>query len=62
MLSGEQVLELRCVRHRFHVAWNERRRDEWDPPVEDYDPMRRARATTRSPTKARIARRRRGIA
>ncbi len=46
VLSGEQVLEIRDVSGRLHVARRERRHDEWDPPVERYDPMRRARATT----------------
>ncbi len=45
-MPGEQVLEVRNVDGRLHVARKERRHDEWDPPVERYDPMRRARATT----------------
>jgi hypothetical protein len=33
----DQVLEVRNVDGRLHVARKERRHDEWDPPVEPYD-------------------------
>jgi hypothetical protein len=34
------VLEVRNVEGRLHVSRKERRPDEWDPPVEPYDPYR----------------------
>ena len=33
-----EVLEVRCVSGRLHVARKERHPDEWDRPVEAYDP------------------------
>jgi hypothetical protein len=36
----DQVLEVRNVEGRLHVSRKERRPDEWDPPVEPYDPYR----------------------
>jgi hypothetical protein len=36
--SEGQVLELRNVDGRLHVARKERRPDEWDPPIPVYDP------------------------
>ncbi len=38
VLPGEQVLEVRNVDGRLHVARKERRHDQWDLPVERYDP------------------------
>jgi hypothetical protein len=37
ILKGE-VLEVRSVDGRLQVARKERRPDEWDPPIEPYDP------------------------
>ena len=34
----EQVLEVRNVEGRIHVARKPRRHDEWDPPIPPYDP------------------------
>jgi hypothetical protein len=34
----DQVLEVRNVDGRLHVARKERRPDEWDPPIPVYDP------------------------
>jgi hypothetical protein len=34
----DQVLEVRCVEGRLHVARKPRQYDEWDPYVEPYDP------------------------
>jgi hypothetical protein len=34
----DQVLEVRCVEGRLHVARKARRPDEWDPPIPAYDP------------------------
>jgi hypothetical protein len=34
----DQVLEIRKVDGRLHVARKERRPDEWDPPIPLYDP------------------------
>jgi hypothetical protein len=34
----DQVLEVRNVEGRLHVARKERRPDEWDPPIPVYDP------------------------
>ncbi len=39
VLLRNQVLEVRNVGGRLHVARKERRPDEWDPPVERHDPM-----------------------
>ncbi len=35
---SDQVLEVGKVGGRLHVARKDRRPDEWDPPVERYDP------------------------
>jgi hypothetical protein len=37
ILKGE-VLEVRNVDGRLQIARKERRHDEWDPPIEPYDP------------------------
>jgi hypothetical protein len=37
LLRGE-VLEIRNVDGRLHVARKARHHDEWDPPIEPYDP------------------------
>jgi len=37
ILKGE-VLEVRNVDGRLHIARKERRHDKWDPPIEPYDP------------------------
>jgi hypothetical protein len=34
----DQVPEVRNVEGRLHVARKERRPEEWDPPIEPYDP------------------------
>ena len=34
----DQVLEVRNVEGRIHVARKPRRHDEWDPPIPVYDP------------------------
>jgi hypothetical protein len=34
----DQVLEAPNVEGRLYVSRKERRPDEWDPPVEQYDP------------------------
>jgi len=34
----DQVLEVRNVEGRLHIARKERRHDEWDPPIALYDP------------------------
>ena len=34
----DQVLEVRNVEGRIHVARKPRRHDEWDPPIPPYDP------------------------
>ena len=34
----DQVLEIRNVDGRLHVARKNRKPDEWDPPFEPYDP------------------------
>ncbi len=36
--SRDQVLDVRNVDSRLHVARNERRHDEWDPRVEPFGP------------------------
>jgi hypothetical protein len=38
VFSRDQVLEVRCVEGRLHVARKPRRHDEWDPDVPPYDP------------------------
>jgi hypothetical protein len=39
----DQVLEVRNVEGRIHLARKERRHDEWDPPIPVYDPYGRRR-------------------
>jgi hypothetical protein len=34
----DQMLEVRVVEGRLHVARKERHYDQWDPPIEPYDP------------------------
>ncbi len=41
--GSDQVLEIRCVSARLHVARKGRRHDERDPPIAPYG---QARATT----------------
>src|SRR5713101_9707387 len=38
VFAPDQVLEVRWVSGRLHVARKERHPDEWDRPVEAYDP------------------------
>jgi hypothetical protein len=38
VLFPTEVLEVRCVNGRLHVSRKVRKPDEWDPPVEVYDP------------------------
>ena len=38
MLPRDQVLEVRWVNGALHVARKERHPDEWDGPVDAYDP------------------------
>jgi hypothetical protein len=38
VLEADQVLEVRNVSGRLYVARKERHPDEWDRPVEAYDP------------------------
>lgn len=38
VLFRDQVLEVRWVDGRLHVSRKVRKPDEWDPPVEVYDP------------------------
>ena len=38
VFAPDQVLEVRWVSGRLHVARKERHHDEWDRPVEAYDP------------------------
>jgi hypothetical protein len=38
VILRDQVLEVRSVDNRLHVARKERRHDEWDPPIPVYDP------------------------
>jgi hypothetical protein len=38
VILRDQVLEVRNVDGRLHVARKERRPDEWDPPIEPDDP------------------------
>jgi hypothetical protein len=45
-----QVLEIRNVDERLHVARKERRHDEWDPPIEPYGPLRSGRPGRRRVT------------
>ncbi len=37
-VSRDQVFEVRNVGSRLHVARKKRRPDQWDPPIEPYDP------------------------
>ena len=37
VILKSEVLEVRNVDCRLHVARKERRPDEWDPPIEPYD-------------------------
>jgi len=39
VLFPTEVLEVRCVSGRLHVSRKVRKPDEWDRPVEAYDPM-----------------------
>jgi len=43
ILAGE-VLEVRNVEGRLHIARKVRYHDEWDPPVEAHDPTARAKS------------------
>ncbi|MGB9392473.1 MAG: hypothetical protein WCB70_21140, partial [Xanthobacteraceae bacterium] len=43
MFLRHQVLEVRNVEGRIHVARKPRRHDEWDPPIPVYDPLRARR-------------------
>ena len=38
VILKDQVLVVRNVDNRLHVARKERRPDEWDPPIPVYDP------------------------
>ncbi len=38
VFSRNQVLELRNFEGRLHVSRKERHHDDWDPPIEPYDP------------------------
>jgi hypothetical protein len=38
VFSRDQVLEVRSVEGQLHVARKGRTHDEWDPPIEPYDP------------------------
>jgi hypothetical protein len=38
VLAPDQVLKVRNANGRLHVARKERHPDEWDRPVEPYDP------------------------
>ena len=38
VFSRDQVLEVRSVDNRLHVARKAKRHDEWDPPIPVYDP------------------------
>ena len=38
VILKDQVLEIRNVDGRLHVARKTRKPDEWDPPIEPYDP------------------------
>ena len=38
VILKNQVLEVRNVDGRLHVARKVRKADEWDPPIEPYDP------------------------
>jgi hypothetical protein len=47
---GDRVLrEVRNADSRLHVARKERHHDEWDPPIEPYDPTGRTTTSTPSP-------------
>ena len=43
VILRDQVLEVRNVDGRLHVARKERRPDEWDPPIKPYDPYAQAK-------------------
>jgi hypothetical protein len=47
VLFRNEVLEVRNVDSRLHVSRKERRHDEWDPPIEPYDPSGRVHLPTR---------------
>ncbi len=38
VLGKDQIVEIRAVDGRLHVARKAKHPDEWDPPVEHYDP------------------------
>jgi hypothetical protein len=38
VILKDQVLEVRCVDGRLHIARKPRQYDEWDPYVPPYDP------------------------
>ena len=38
VIGRGEMLEVRNVDGRLHIARNEHHHDEWDPPVEPYDP------------------------
>jgi hypothetical protein len=42
VILRDQVLEVRNVDGRPHIACKPRHQDEWDPPIERYDPYGRA--------------------
>jgi hypothetical protein len=42
----DQVLEVRNVDGRLHVARKERRPDEWDPPIKPDDPYGPGKSVT----------------
>jgi hypothetical protein len=48
VILRDQVLEVRNVDGRLHVARKERRPDEWDPPIEPYDPYGPGEGETRN--------------
>jgi hypothetical protein len=39
VILRDQVLEVRNVDGRLHVARKAKKADEWDPPIELYDPI-----------------------
>jgi hypothetical protein len=46
VILRDQVLEVRNVDGRLHVARKERRPDEWDPPIEPDDPYGPGKSVT----------------
>jgi hypothetical protein len=46
VILWDQVLEVRNVDGRLHVARKERRPDEWDPPIEPDDPYGPGKSVT----------------